>query len=165
MAKTLADYDNDINNATSALTSATKDAQTKLSDLNRCNCGKGKYVIKTGGYPAGTCTPLTEQVSFPSLADPGKCVSPPNINNCKTDCCSQSTCTSRVNTYNSAIGVYNAAVQNLAVANKAKADAIATDPSIANEVANRKTKNAVIITIVVAVVAIVVFIVWRKYGK
>lgn len=165
MAKTLADYDNDINNATAVLTSATKDAQTKLSNLNRCNCGKGKLAIKRAGIPAGTCAPLTSQVSFPSLADTSNCIDPDSIASCKTDCCSKSTCISNVNTYNSAIGVYNAAVQNLAVANKAKADAIATDPSIANEVANRKTKNAVIITIVIAVVAIVVFIVWRKYGK
>lgn len=109
---TIAAANKELANAKVALDSATTEANSRLGDLNRCNCGKGKLIIKTSGYSAGTCVPLTSQVSFPNLADPSKCIDAPKINNCTTDCCEKSTCKNRAVAYNNSIAAYNGAKSN-----------------------------------------------------
>lgn len=90
--------------AKSVLDNASADAQSRLADMNRCNCGKGKR--------GNRCVPLHDQISFPNLASTGECEEPPFVNNCKTDCCSKKTCIDRVNAYNGSISVYNTAQTN-----------------------------------------------------
>lgn len=114
-----------LSSAKSEFDSATTDAGNKLSDMNRCVCGKGKSL--------GRCYPLKATYTFPNLADSKYCGHPPDINKCNTDCCKESTCTERVNTYNTAIGVYNATKVNYETAKdnlKSVLDAIAKDPTV-----------------------------------
>lgn len=118
-----------LSNAKSALDTATADAQSKLADMNRCNCGGGKNL-------SGTCTPLKHQVSFPDQGNPSDCIEKPNINKCKTDCCSKSTCVSRVNTYNASLSLYNTAKINY---DNAKRNLDAVLNSVSQQVKNDPT--------------------------
>lgn len=130
--------------AKSALDAATSDAQSRLGDLNRCNCGKGKRI-------GGMCTPLKTKYEFPNLGNISDCVESPNINKCRTDCCEQDTCKQRVTTYNNSISVYNAAKTNFSTAQanlQSTLDAIAKDPTIDanagiinNEIAAQKSND------------------------
>lgn len=113
-------------NAASAKSNASiTDAQTKLSDLNRCVCGKGKV--------SGACRPLTDTVSFPNLADASNCKTPNPLADCVTDCCSKDTCIAAVNNYNNSISAMDAATSERILAEQ-KVDAInaelAGDPDV-----------------------------------
>lgn len=111
--------------AKTALDNATSDAHTKLSDLNRCNCGKGKVNKK--------CRPLENSVSFPDLANISDCHAPAPLDNCTTDCCSKDTCEARVNAYNTAIATYNTATTNYTTA---QANLKSVLDSVGQQVAN-----------------------------
>lgn len=143
---TIAAANKDLATAKAALDSATTEANSRLADLNRCNCGKGKNI-------AGNCTPLKSKTEFPNLANVGSCIEAPNINNCRTDCCEQSTCKNRVNAYNNSISVYVGAKTNYETA-KNNLDvvlaAIDKDPAvhenaniINNEIEAQKNKDMI----------------------
>lgn len=116
--KRIDDANAQLAEAKSRLDSAISDGNSKLADLNRCNCGKGKNLM-------GACTPLKTKYEFPNLANVGDCIETPFPNDCKTDCCKRDTCKDRVTTYNDSISVYNSAKSNYDTA-KSNLDTVLT---------------------------------------
>lgn len=132
--------------------------------LNRCNCGKGKTLT-------GVCTPYKSIITFPTVASAQDCITPPPINNCKSDCCDKQTCESKVVEYNLAVGYYNSAVSVLDAANKAKANFVATDPAILADIEAQEEQAAIarqkwyfagIVVLVLGVLTFSYFKWWRK---
>lgn len=166
---TLKQLQDAIANATNEVIKTTTLAQERVSALNRCNCGKGKFFIPQAGNPSGTCTPYRVITTFPNLANVSDCIDPPFANECKTDCCSKQKCETQVNDYNLSIGYYNAAIQNLKVAEQALQFATENDPEIKQELQNQKDqdknrqlRNGIIWFVVISAVLGVAYWIWRK---
>jgi hypothetical protein len=162
LQKSVTNASDAYNNATAALTISNAVAQTRHTELGRCECGKGKA--------QGKCRPLTYFPSFGSKANIADCTAPQTFDNCVTDCCSKETCQAKVLAYNDAIDALATSTNNVAAAKQKLTTAQAaldsflkTDPDALNQAnTNQLLKIGLYITGAVAVI-VAFFWAWKKF--
>lgn len=94
-----------LNAAQSVLDSATGDANTKYSLLGSCVKGKGTTSNCSEGQPLGSGA----YPAFGTTGNAGACKICNALKDCKSDCCNESTCSTRMTEYNGSITAYNTA--------------------------------------------------------
>jgi len=135
-------------------------AKTAHESLFKCVKGKGATSNCPSGQPLGS----DKYPNFGYVFNTGDCKVCNSIKDCTTDCCSEESCKSRGNDYNSKLSQYNIDLNSW---NTAKSN-LTSSPLYAEDVKTKleKAKTIRIVAIISVITVAVVLVIWfLKYKK